>query len=631
MVKKIEVFSVKSEGIVESLVFKDAIFDGRKPPQAKLTVNVRVQNRGFKSKTINIKANDNLEQKTNNPAYRDMVVERIWRDMNDNQVKLQFKGGAVLIKGEQTGTDKEQIFDEQIRRSIEKHFTKKDKLNPNGIKVLTLFFIDKVANYVDENGLIKTLFIKIYKELYKKHYGKKAENTETIHNGYFAKTGNGEWTDSETSMKKNSDAYQLILKDKERLLSLDEPLEFIFSHSALGVGWDNPNVFNICTLNETQSPTKKRQEIGRGLRICVNQDGNRVRDLPETQEGGETNLLTVIANQSYQEFAEQYQTELIEEYGPDVKTVKPRNAKQQPEKIKLNKARFESDDFSEFWKRIAKKTKWSVSFHEPSIINLCAEVVKSVQVPDPTINVELNRITSLGSEDAIKILDKYIGSADPIAAKGIKASLDPINEISDQTGLALDTVREILQKAKNPQKITKNPIAFMAEAIEGIKYVLDRELVKVVRYETINDKHDKSLFEKLYTTYQNTIDTPNHGLYDKERVDSDIEKNFGIEAENDSQIRLCFKLPNWYSIPTPIGKHHPDWAIVMEKKALDKGGKETKYYYVVETKGTRAIDTLAPDEKLKIQCAMKHFEAVGLKEYMAPVDTFDYFKHEANN
>lgn len=631
LVKKIEVFSVKSEGIVESLVFKEAIFKGREKPKAKLIVNRYLNNRGFQPAPVTFQEKDNLEQKTKNPAYRDMIIDRIWRDVNDNQVKLQFRGGAVLIKGEQTGTDKEQIFDEQIRRSIEKHFAKKDKLNPKGIKVLSLFFIDKVANYVDDAGLIKTLFIKIYKKLYKKHYGENAENIESIHNGYFAKTGNGEWTDSESSMKKNSDAYQLILKDKERLLSLDEPLEFIFSHSALGVGWDNPNVFNICTLNETQSQTKKRQEIGRGLRICVNQDGNRVRDLPETQEGEETNLLTVIANQSYQEFAEQYQTELIEEYGPDVKTVKPRNAKQQPEKIKLNKARFESDDFSEFWKRIAKKTKWSVSFHEPSIINLCAEVVKSVQVPDPTINVELNRITSLGREDAIEIWNEYVGSADPIAAKGFRASLDPINEISDQTGLALDTVREILQKAKNPQKITKNPIAFIAEAIERIKYVLDRELVKVVRYETISDKHDKSLFEELYTTYQNTIDTPNHGLYDKERVDSDIEKNFGIEAENDSQIRLCFKLPNWYSIPTPIGKHHPDWAIVMEKKALDKGGNETKYYYVVETKGTRAIDTLAPDEKLKIQCAMKHFEAVGLKEYMAPVDTFDYFKHEANN
>ncbi|MFA6446697.1 MAG: DEAD/DEAH box helicase family protein [Patescibacteria group bacterium] len=631
LVKKIEVFSVKSEGIVESMVFKDAVFAGRKPPQAKLIINTHIKDKGFKSKTITCKANDDLEQKTNNPAYRGLVIERIWRDMNDGQTKLQFNGGAVLIKGEQTGSNKEQIFTEQIRRTIEKHFAKKDEFNSKGIKILSLFFIDRVANYVDEDGLIKQLFCKLYKELYKKRYGKSPADMESIHNGYFAKTSSGEWTDNEVSMKKNSEAYQLILKDKERLLSLEEPLEFIFSHSALGVGWDNPNVFNICALNETLSSTKKRQEIGRGLRICVNQNGERVHDPLDVVEGKETNLLTVIANQSYQEFAEQYQTELIEEYGPGVKTIKLRNAKQQPDKIKLNKARFESNDFSELWKRIAKKTKWSVSFHEPSVINLCVEVVRSIQVPEPTINVELNRITTLGREGAPQIWNEYVGSSAPITAKGMRASLDPINEISDQTGLALDTVREILQKAGNPQNVTKNPIAFMAETIERIKYVLDRELVKVVRYETIKDTHDKSLFEELYSTYADTIPTPNHGLYDKERVDSGIEKQFGAELDNDSQIRLFFKLPKWYSIPTPIGNHHPDWAIVMEKRALDEGGKQTKYYYVVETKGTRAMDTLSPDERINIQCAMKHFEAVGLKEYLAPVDTFDYFKQEVND
>jgi type III restriction enzyme len=160
---------------------------------------------------------------------------------------------------------------------------------------------------------------------------------------------------------------------------------------------------------------------------------------------------------------------------------------------------------------------------------------------------------------------------------------------------------------------------------------LDRELVKVVRYETINDKHHQSLFEELYSTYADTIPTPNHGLYDKERVDSDIEKDFGIELDKDNQTRLFFKLPKWYSIPTPIGNHHPDWAIVMEKRLLDNKGKQTKYYYVVETKGVRAIDSLSPDERIKIQCAQKHFEAVGLMEYAAPIDTFDYFKHEVNN
>lgn len=264
LVKKIEVFSVQSEGAVESLMFKDAVFSGGKPPQAKLVANVRLKESGFKSKMITCTKEDDIERRSGNSAYRGLVIERIWRDMNDGQTKLQFTNGTILLMGEQVGSDSEEIFREQIRWTIQKHFDKKAERQSQGIKVLSLFFIDRVANYMKDDGKIRQLFVELYGEIYKKQYGLEPTNVHAVHNGYFAKTGNGEWTDSEASMSKNSDAYQLILKDKERLLSQDELLEFIFSHSALGVGWDNPNVFNICTLNESESINRKRQEIGRG-------------------------------------------------------------------------------------------------------------------------------------------------------------------------------------------------------------------------------------------------------------------------------------------------------------------------------------------------------------------------------
>ena len=163
--------------------------------------------------------------------------------------------------------------------------------------------------------------------------------------------------------------YDKILRDKATLLSFDETLEFIFSHSALGVGWDNPNVFTICTLNESESVFKKRQEIGRGLRLCVkHSDGKRYRDPEGTKEGQEVNLLTVVANQSYHAFASTYQEELREELGQGSKAPPTRNLNKTPVKVTRRADRFSSDDFTSLWALIAQKTKCRVHFNETDLI-----------------------------------------------------------------------------------------------------------------------------------------------------------------------------------------------------------------------------------------------------------------------
>jgi len=220
----------------------------------------------------------------------------------------------------------------QIRKTIEKHLEKEKELRPRGLKVLSLFFIDRVSNYrwYDDNGNPQPgKYAKIFEEEYNREITKPkyyslfdGADLETaaqdVHNGYFAidkkKTTSGRsveiFKDSHGEGKASADesAYRLIMRDKERLLSFDTKLKFIFSHSALKEGWDNPNVFQICTLNETSSVMKKRQEIGRGLRIAVNQDGERVH-------GFDVNTLTVMANESYEEFAKQLQKEIEEETG----------------------------------------------------------------------------------------------------------------------------------------------------------------------------------------------------------------------------------------------------------------------------------------------------------------------------
>lgn len=239
-----------------------------------------------------------------------------------SQPDILYLGKALGSVGEET------MQKHQIRSTIEEHLNKELRLNPLGIKVLSLFFIDRVSNYrvydTDGNaqkGKFALWFEEIYREYMKKPKYRSLfheiegedDEAEIVHDGYFSidkgKKGKPDrWKDSsgEGTSAADDSTYDLIMKDKEKLLSFDCPVRFIFSHSALKEGWDNPNVFQICTLNETKSERKRRQEIGRGLRLCVNQQGERQYDTG-------VNVLTVMANESYDEFAAGLQREYKED------------------------------------------------------------------------------------------------------------------------------------------------------------------------------------------------------------------------------------------------------------------------------------------------------------------------------
>lgn len=253
---------------------------------------------------------------------------------------IDFTGKPDVIRlGHAIGeVDDSQFKRWQIRKTIEEHLNKELVLRPRGIKVLSLFFVDRVTNYrdYDEDGnQVKGKYAQIFEEEYayaiqKPKYkalfaGAELETLPAeVHNGYFAidrkkdSRGESRWKESKGDGTTQADegAYQMIMKDKERLLSLDTKLSFIFSHSALREGWDNPNVFQICTLNETTSVMRKRQEIGRGLRICVNAKGERVW-------GSDVNRLTIMANESYEDFAKKLQSELEKDAGVRFGIVEP--------------------------------------------------------------------------------------------------------------------------------------------------------------------------------------------------------------------------------------------------------------------------------------------------------------------
>ena len=228
---------------------------------------------------------------------------------------VRFANSVKITQGQEQGSHREEIIKTQIRETIKAHFEKEMQLKNQGIKALSLVFLDRVENYrvYKDGGAALGRYGKWFEEIYRE-VSKDYENdldiipASSAHNGYFSKDKKGVLKNTKGNAKEDADTYSLIMKDKERLLDINNPLKFIFSHSALREGWDNPNIFQICVLNETQSSLKKRQEIGRGLRLPVNQKGERVQD-------DLINNLTVVANESYKDFVSSLQKEMEEDCG----------------------------------------------------------------------------------------------------------------------------------------------------------------------------------------------------------------------------------------------------------------------------------------------------------------------------
>ena len=254
-------------------------------------------------------------------------------DINGIDNTITFENGKKLFVGEVVGTiNDEQIRRIQIRETILSHIEKERELFSKGIKVLSLFFIDEVAKYRQYepekgNGVYASMFEEEYQNVVSEyqptlfendHYSRFLKSTiaQTAHDGYFSRDKKGNFINSKTERgtteSSDSDAYDLIMKDKERLLDRKTPLRFIFSHSALREGWDNPNVFHICTLKQSSADVSKRQEVGRGLRISVNDQGDRMDSTALGEEVHNVNVLTIIASESYDSFAKSLQTELAE-------------------------------------------------------------------------------------------------------------------------------------------------------------------------------------------------------------------------------------------------------------------------------------------------------------------------------
>ena len=602
LVKQIEVDSVLEENSQNNaFVELTAITATKTKITAKITIDVNDKD-GVKRKSVAVKVGDDLYNLSNNrEIYRNgFIVEGI--DASNGFVS--FSNNEVLCQGQQQGGLNDEIMKFQIRRTIEEHLNKELKLNKQGIKVLSLFFIDRVANYrsydaqgMPVEGKFAVWFEEIYNELIAKPIYRPLNKypIEKIHNGYFSHDKKGQLKDTSGETQADDNTYNLIMKDKEMLLDVNNPLRFIFSHTALREGWDNPNVFQICTLNETKSEMKKRQEIGRGLRLAVNQDGVRIYDK-------NINRLTVVANEAYNDFAKALQSELKEDCGVDFgNRIKPKR-----DRIAVTYRKgFEADPlFLAIWEKLKTKTTYRVKYDTEELIRNAGQAIKNLpKIEKPSVYSIKNEVVITSSG----IASQYKG--DRISTSQSDYVIpDMLGYIQRHTELTRNTIMRIIAESGRINDLAVNPQLFMDLAIASIKCELHKMMIDGIEYRRLGDcTYEMRLFED-WETYKDEVtfevSKRDKTIYDNFiPLDSAVENRFAQDCESSDQVKFYFKLPCWFKIPTPIGNYNPDWAVVFED--------DNRIYFVAETKdtGTPTVDIskLRADEQAKIKCGAAHF------------------------
>jgi len=622
LVKKIDVIgtTVENEASLPLIRLLGVVLK----PKIKAKVLVKVKTaKGVVEKQIFVQKGDYFHEKTKNPAYGDAMVANI--SGRENDAYLELNGGVKIKLNESQGDTYLQVAREQIENTIKTHFEKQEKLRAKGIKVLSLFFVDEVADYQEldatkEGGeeeiakidpqkylFVRKAFDEAFNRLKKEWPYWKDKEPEQVRGAYFSARKTFK------SISQDKEKIDEILRDKEKLLSFDSDTSFIFTHSALGEGWDNPNVFNICTLRVTQSEITKRQTIGRGLRIPVTQEGSRFES-PE-------NVLTVIANESYEDFARTLQ----EDYREDGIMAPPVENRREKISAKLKKPLFDGE-FREIWDRLRVKTEFESEIDSNALIKACCQAIKdNIVVKKPILDVRRAKIEF--TKAGIQTIEK---ESEPIKQVEISYSVpDMVSRIASETGLTRKTIAAILIESGKLGDAFNNPEEFASKVATIVKENKLKMEIKTAKYRKTVERYPDEIFEKEISTYKTNVVDSRNSVYDKVICDNPSERQFAQDLTQDEQVNVFCKLPQDYYVETPTGNYRPDWAIIYQRRRV-AGKIENKLYLVRETKfgysqiqGTRK--SIPQDEQDKINCALKHFAAIGGLDYRV-VDSYENFK-----
>jgi type III restriction enzyme len=696
LVKGIEVSSVTSSGATaqaDPLLKLDAVElrQGGGSIRAKIKV---LKTGSTNPATLTVKRGDDLHAKSDqNEIYsNNWVITEINATAGGEYV--EFANGRAISLGEEFGGSNQDILKEQIFETVRCHCERMNQLQPRGIKVLSLFFIDKVANYrtyPDDGSPRKGPFALWFEEAYAKFaahpvLGKHlTHDAAQVHDGYFSGDKSG-WKDTSGTTKADTEIYELIMKKKEELLSPDVPLQFIFSHSALKEGWDNPNVFQICSLREMGTDTERRQTLGRGLRLARNEEGNVVHE-------PQVNRLTVICNERFEDYAKALQNDIQQATGIEFGIVKPddfrsfvrpdettaigkeasktlwqelksreyltakgevtdkftpdkegfvldtsdefrslrpqvidflrrisftsriRN-KRDRQRIRLNKHVQLTPEFDELWRRISRRTKYAVEF---SSDDLMASAIKAIrEIPEiPAITITTTKDKLVLNEGGI-----HGDTVRETTAKTLENTKLPdlLSLLQGETRLTRSTLSRILIDSDRLDDYLNNPAVFAGWATKAINKALAAIVENGVTYQRIDGLvYEQHLFDEddadeitAYASRLYQIQNKDKALHDFVEWDSEVEKSFAEALDAREEVKLFFKLPRWFQIPTPVGTYNPDWAIVA--------GDPDKVYLIRETKSTGDVTKRRESENQKIKFGKLHFAALSRD----PADAVDF-------
>lgn len=634
LVKQIVVRSVLQEHDpnVAGILVRGIVAD-RGKVGATVEIDVRTGD-GTARKTVRLdRAGQDLQELSGGlERYASWVVEDIRADPGE----VVFANDHVLRVGERAGVDRDSLMKAQLRATVESHLQHEVLLGRKfpepgrRVKVLSVIFIDRVANYTgqgEEEPRIRRWFEEAYDELsaQPRFAALRLPEVDEVHTGYFAKDRSGRARDSSGTSVDDQAAYDEIMRDKTRLLEHGNPRRFIFSHSALREGWDNPNVFQICTLNESVSPERKRQEIGRGLRLPVHENGDRCFDPT-------VNRLTVIANEHYDDFARALQAEIEEETGVRFDGGRIRDQRAQLRVTVPAPAELAADPaFRALWRSIRPRTRYEVRLDAGALLADIVERLRgepAVQAPrfvvgDAALSMRRGGPDSPGGVDARLAQGFHDAGAADVAPR----IPDVLGHLQRETGLTRSTLAGIVKASGRAAELIVNPQGVLDLLVRTVNESRRALMVQGISYHRVEEPENAEWPVEILEDLDGEVDARHlvgveGSIVSHVRVDSEVERDFArglddrfADGDADGDVKLFLKLPPRFRIPTPVGGYNPDWAVL---KMEVREGRLRDVAVVVETKSTHRQDALRPEEQRKIACGRAHFKALGVR-YEAPV------------
>lgn len=736
LVKRIEVKGIEQRGLRGGdayLYLSDIVLSASRPPQAIIEYKRLGASGSVRKEHRRFSVGDDIYAASQNvggmglEAYRDNYRIRAIEASPDGHAGLvRFDNGLELHRGEIVDdTSLDDLRRIQIRETIASHLEKEAGLFRRGIKCLSLFFIDEVAKY-RAYGPDGEELVCGYGQMFEEEYARAVAerlahptlddeqdpsylnylrrfDTHEVHKGYFSidkKTKRA--IDSKESRREggisdDEGAYDLIMRNKERLLSFDEPCRFVFSHSALREGWDNPNIFQICTLKHSDSETGKRQEVGRGLRLCVDKDGTR-QDLARLgeREVHAVNVLTVVASESYASFVDALQKDIrselrarpvvvdnaflmraacVDEGGERVQLSAPEalrvqsfliryayvddagrptakfregglcieDMQQLPEEVRakapvIEKAlraaadpavldemirdgmqpkvkanplneNFYRREFQQLWERINHKVAYTVEFSSEALRKNAVDAIdRELRVSKVTYTVTQGRQRAEAQREELEAGEHFetLGTStqEAGAPPTSGAAYDLVGEVARGAAITRRSAADILVRIA-PQKFAlfaDNPEEFIARVARIIREQKGTLVVDHISYSRLDETYDADIFtQAMPEASSRAVACEKKCVQDWVFPDSAVERDLAGAMNTSSEVVVYAKLPRGFSIPTPVGKYAPDWAIVLD------GAQVKHVFFVAETKGSLSDLNLRPVERTKIQCARELF------------------------